>query len=255
MDIVTALDFSGKVALVTGASRGIGEAIARALAERGATVVLSSRKAEELERVRSAIASDGGRAIVVPCNTGEPEQIGALFERIDAEAGRLDIVVNNAAANPYSGPVADTPEWAFDKTVAVNVKGYFLVCQHAVRRMTAARSGAIVNVASIAAFAGLPGQTVYAMTKAAVVSLTRSLAKEVGPYGVRVNAVAPGVVRTRFSEVLTENPEVAEPLRRMTALGRFGEPEEIVGAVLYLASGLASYTTGTVVVCDGGALA
>ncbi len=255
MDVERAMDFDGKVALVTGASRGIGEAIAVALGARGATVVVSSRKAEALERVVGRIREAGGQALAVPCNTGDPAAIAALFERIDAEAGRIDVVVNNAAANPFSGPVVDTPEWAFDKTVAVNVKGYFTVCQHAARRMIAARSGAIVNVASIAAFAGLPMQAVYSMTKAAVVALTRSLAKEVGRHGVRVNAVAPGVVRTRFSEALTENPEVAEPLRRMTALGRFGEPDEIVGAVLYLASDFATYTTGTVIVCDGGALA
>ena len=255
MDVVQALDFSEKVVLVTGASRGIGEAVARAFARRGAVVVLSSRKAEALESVAAAIRGSGGRALVVQCNLGEPEAVERLYARIDEEAGRIDVVVNNAAANPFSGPVAETPEWAFDKTVAVNVKGTFLSCQQAVRRMVAAGSGSIVNVASVAAFAGLPNQAVYAMTKAAMVALTRSLAREVGRAGVRVNAVAPGVIRTRFSRALTERPEVAEPLRAMTALGRFGEPDEVVGAVLYLASDLASYTTGTVLVCDGGTLA
>lgn len=245
----------GKIALVTGASRGIGAAVASGFAAHGATVVLASRKLDALEQVVGAIEKEGGRATAMVCNTGRPEEIHGLFDRISEELGRLDILVNNAATNPFSGPVADTPEWAFDKTVAVNMKGYFLACQRAARMMVAQGSGSIINMASVAAYAALPMQTVYSMTKAAVVALTKGLAREVGPRGVRVNAIAPGVVKTHFSRALSENPEVSGALMELTALKRFGEPSEIVGAALYLASDLSSYTTGSVILCDGGSLA
>ncbi len=255
MDFTEGFGLQGKVALVTGASRGIGEAIARAFAAHGVTVVLASRKMEGLERVKNAIVSAGGRAITAVCNTGKPDQITEVFQRISDELGRIDILVNNAATNPFAGNAVDVPEWAFDKTVAVNMKGYFIASQHAARMMIEQGSGVIINIASVAALEALPMQTVYSMTKAAVLAMTRGLARELGPHGIRVNAIAPGVVKTHFSQFLADTPEIAQPLLDATALKRFAEPDEIAGAALFLASDMSSYTTGTVVVCDGGALA
>ena len=255
MDFKGDFALEGKIALVTGASRGIGEAIARGLAASGVTVVLASRKLEELEKVKEALISDGGAAIAVACNTGKPGEIAALFDRISNEFGRLDILVNNAATNPFAGLAVDVPEWAFDKTVAVNMKGYFLASQHAARMMIDQGSGVIINIASVAALVALPMQTVYSMTKAAVLAMTRGLARELGPHGIRVNAIAPGVVKTHFSKFLADSPKIAKPLLEATALKRFAEPSEIVGAALFLASDMSSYTSGTVIVCDGGALA
>ncbi|NOZ78879.1 MAG: glucose 1-dehydrogenase [Acidobacteria bacterium] len=255
MDFTRGFGLDGKIALVTGASRGIGEAIARAFAANGVTVVLASRKPEGLEKVKDSLISAGGSAIAVACNTGKPDQVAALFDRIVDEYGRLDILVNNAATNPFAGLAVDVPEWAFDKTVAVNMKGYFLASQRAARMMIDRGSGVIINIASVAGLEALPMQTVYSMTKAAVLAMTRGLARELGPHGIRVNAIAPGVVKTRFSKFLTETPEIGQPLLEATALKRFAEPAEIAGAALFLASDMSSYTTGTVIICDGGALA
>ncbi len=255
MSAAPSFDLTGRTALVTGASRGIGEAVAHGLAARGATVVLSSRRQESLDAVAAAIADAGGRALAIACHAGRPEQIDALFARIRAELGRLDILVNNAATNPWFGPALEIDEAAYDKTMEVNLKGYFLTCQRAGRMMVEQGSGAIVNVASINGLVPVPNQVVYSMTKAAVVSMTRGLAKELGPSGVRVNAVAPGLVETRFARVLVETDELRVAFHAATPLGRHAQPEEIVGAVLYLVSDAASFTTGTVLVCDGGVTA
>jgi len=188
----TEYDFNNKTAVVTGASRGIGEAIARSLARHGATVVLSSRRQERLDKVAASINEQGaGRAIPIACHTGHTDAIEALFARVQAELGRLDVLVNNAATNPYFGPATGISESAFDKTLEVNIKGYFLMAQHAARMMTEQRSGSIIG-----------------MTKAAVISMTRGLARELGPFGVRVNAIAPGLTKTRFAGALFENPEI-----------------------------------------------
>jgi len=252
----TSFDLDGKVAIVTGASRGIGEAIARGFAEHGAPVVLASRKQEALDAVAESINAEGrGRAIAIACHTGKPDQISALFDRVQSEFGRIDILVNNSATNPYFGAAVDCPESAFDKTMEVNVKGYFLMSQHAGRAMAAAGGGSIINVASIAAFSPGPFQVVYSMTKAAVANMTKGFAKELGPQGVRVNAIAPGVVGTRFAAALVENPEIMEQYNAVTPLGRIAQPQEMVGAALYLASDASSYTTGAVLVLDGGATA
>jgi NAD(P)-dependent dehydrogenase (short-subunit alcohol dehydrogenase family) len=251
-------DFSldGKTAIVTGASRGIGEAIARGLAENGATVVLSSRKQEALDAVAESINSEGkGKAIAIACHTGKPDQIAALFERVQSECGGLDILVNNSATNPYFGLAVDCPEWAYDKTMEVNLKGYFVMSQLAGKIMAEKGSGSIINVASIGGMSAGPYQVVYSMTKAAVINMTQGFAKELGPQGVRVNALAPGLVETKFAAALVENPEILEKHNEMTPLKRHAQPNEMVGAVLYLASDAASFTTGTVLVCDGGAMA
>ncbi len=245
-------DFTGKIALITGASRGIGESIARGFAVLGGKVILVARKMEGLENVAASIVNNGGDATPISCNTGHPEEIAALFTGIQNDYGRLDILVNNAATNPYYGPAIDAPEKAFDKTFEVNVKGYFLMCQYGAGLMKEQNSGSIVNIASIAGLSPVPNQVIYGMSKGAVIAMTKGLARELGPDGIRVNAVAPGVVETKFAAALKQSELIQRLVRDQTPLHRWGKPEEIVGAVLYLASELSSYTTGTVLVCDGG---
>ncbi len=248
------LDFSlaGKVALINGASRGIGEAIAQAFAAQGATVVLSSRKQDAVDKVAQAIAAEGGKALAMACHAGKAEQVDALFARIQAEFGRLDILVNNAATNPYFGPFIGASEEAFDKTFEVNCKGYFLMAQRAAQMMTEQGGGSIVNIASIEGLTPSPMMGVYSMSKAAVIMLTKVIAKELGATNVRCNCVCPGLTDTRFASVLINTPEIHDHYVQRAPMGRHAQPEEIVGAVLYLASDAASYTTGAIITCDGG---
>lgn len=249
---MTQLALAGKVSLVNGASRGIGEEIAKAFAAQGATVILSSRKQEGVEQVARAITQTGGTAVPIACHAGKAEQVDALFARIQAEFGRLDILVNNAATNPYFGPFIQAPEEAFDKTFEVNCKGYFLMAQRAARMMLEQEQGSIVNIASIEGLTPSPMMGVYSMTKAAVIMLTKVIAKELGASNVRCNCVCPGLTDTRFASVLINTPEIYQHYVQRAPMGRHARPEEIVGAVLYLASDAASYTTGAVITCDGG---
>jgi NAD(P)-dependent dehydrogenase (short-subunit alcohol dehydrogenase family) len=246
------IDLGGKVALVNGASRGIGEAIARGLAACGAQVILTSRNLDGVQAVADAIGAEGGKAVARACHAGQLEDIDALFASIQNEFGRLDVLVNNAATNPWFGPAAELPPSAFDKTVDVNLKGPYYMMSRAVPLMIASGGGSIVNVASIAALVSMSGQAVYAMTKAGLVSLTRSFAKEYGQQGVRVNAILPGVVETRLASALVENPGVQKWVSRLP-VPRFGQPEDMVAGVLFLVSDQAAYTTGTTLVMDGGA--
>jgi NAD(P)-dependent dehydrogenase (short-subunit alcohol dehydrogenase family) len=248
-------DFSlkGKVALVTGASRGIGEAIARSLAEQGADVVVAARKQESLEGVAGAITKDFGvKCLPVACHTGDPDAIGALFAKIEAEFGKLDVLVNNAATNPYFGPAITMELPAFDKTFEVNVRGYFVMSQHAARMMVKQNSGSIVNVASIAGISPGPMQCAYSMTKAAVINMTKAFAKELGSSNVRVNAICPGVVETKFASVLINTPEIYDQFITQIPLARHAQPFEMAGLAVYLASNASSYTTGAIFVSDGG---
>jgi NAD(P)-dependent dehydrogenase (short-subunit alcohol dehydrogenase family) len=241
-----------KVAIVTGASRGIGEAIARSLAEHGASVVICSRKQDSLEPVAASIRKAGGTAMPIACHTGQMAAIDALYEQVKKEFGRVDILVNNAATNPYFGPMVDIDESRYDKTFEVNVKGYFFMAQRAAKMMVDQGSGSIINIASIAGISPPPMQGVYGITKSAVIAMTKAFAKELAGVNVRSNAICPGLVETKFASVLIETPELYEHFKAHTPMGRHAQPSEMTGAVLYFASELSSYTTGAVLVCDGG---
>ncbi len=240
-----------KVLVVTGASRGIGEAIARASIEAGAKVVLASRKQADLDRVAGTLPAD--RAIALACHTGKAEDVDALFARAIERFGRVDGVVNNAATNPYFGPLIDTPDSAIDKTIEVNVRGYLYVARAFVKHArTRDGGGSIVNIASVAGIRAAPMQGIYGATKAAVISMTQTLAFELGGSNIRVNAIAPGLVETKFASAIVGNPMLRDHVVNRTPLQRHAQPAEIAGAVVYLLSDAASFTTGSVVVVDGG---
>jgi NAD(P)-dependent dehydrogenase (short-subunit alcohol dehydrogenase family) len=244
-----------RVAIVTGASRGIGEAIALRLVEEGAAVVLAARKPEALHAVVEKITGSGGRALAVPAHMGKVEDVRSLVARAVEAFGKVDVLVNNAATNPYFGPLLDTEEGAWDKTFEVNVKGYFTATREVVRHLQSRNSpGSIVNVASIMGLRAAPLQGVYGMTKAAIVSMTQTLAQELGGSGIRVNAIAPGLVDTRFAAAIVSNEELNQRIVSRTALGRVAQPDEIAGAAVYLASDASSYMTGQTLVVDGGTI-
>jgi NAD(P)-dependent dehydrogenase (short-subunit alcohol dehydrogenase family) len=238
----------GKVALVTGASRGIGKAIAGALAGAGASVLLSSRKQDALE---AAAAEIGGDVDVVAANAGDPDQAAVAVDRCIERFGGLDILVNNAATNPYFGPAVEIDLARYDKTWDVNVRGPLVWTQLAWRAAMAERGGSVINIASIGGLSVEPGIGIYNGTKAALIHLTKTLAAELAP-SVRVNAIAPGLVKTDMARALWEPGE--ERIARSLPLGRLGEPADIANAALYLASDLSSWVTGHTLVVDGGAL-
>ncbi len=247
--MVCPITLEGKVVVVTGASRGIGEEIARACSASGAAVVLAARKQEGLDAVAASIEKAGGSALPVACHTGHPDEVDALFERARREFGDVHGLVNNAATNPYFGPMLAISDAAFDKTIEVNVKGYL----YATRAFASAagRGAGIVNIASVNGMRAAPLQGVYGITKAAVISMTQTLAVELGPAGIRVNAIAPGLVETRFSAVLVADEELRARFTARTGLGRHAQPNEIAGAAVYLLSDAASYTTGATLAVDG----
>jgi NAD(P)-dependent dehydrogenase (short-subunit alcohol dehydrogenase family) len=251
---MVAFNLENKIALITGASRGIGEAIALTLAEYGAVCMLVSRKIEGLQTVQEKIEAKGGVAEIMACNMGELEQIQALFARVKSRFGRLDILVNNAATNPYFGPMLGAPESAWDKTLAVNLKGPFFMIQQAAELM-AENGGAVVNVASINAVSPAPMQGIYSITKAGVVAMTKAYAKELAPMNIRVNALLPGLTETKFASALISNEKIYDRVVERIPMQRHAQPDEMAGAVLYLVSEAASFTTGTTIVCDGGVLA
>ena len=247
-------DLSGRIALITGASRGIGEATARLLADQGAHVIISSRRQEALDPVAASIREAGGQATAIAAHQGDAEALKALMGRIEQDFGRLDILVNNAATNPYFGHILDTDSSMIDKTLQVNIKGYFELSQMAGQLMKQQKSGAIVNTASINGVK--PGwyQGIYSVTKAAVINMTQSFAKECGPLGIRVNAVLPGLTETKFASALTQNEDMLQRFLPNIPLGRVAQPEEIAPAILYLVSDAASYVTGSTLTVDGGYL-
>jgi len=252
------MDFSkisleGKVALVTGGSRGIGRASALAFADAGADVVVSSRKLPDLEGVAEEIKAKGGKALAVASHVAKIEESKALVEKVMAEFGRIDILMNNAGTNPYYGPLMDAEEWAWDITMNVNLKGPFLLSQLVARIMKEQGGGNIINTASVGGMRA--GElAIYNVTKAGLIMLTECMAKEWGQHNIRVNAIAPGVIKTRLSEQLWKEPAVGEAAMKRIALLRLGEPEEVASVVLFLASDAARYVTGETIVIDGGAL-
>ncbi|WP_018981562.1 SDR family oxidoreductase [Salinimonas chungwhensis] len=248
-------DLTGKVALVTGASRGIGEAIAHLLAAYGAHVIVSSRKQESCEQVAQAINDAGGSASAYACHVGEMEQIDSIFAHISSEYEKLDILVNNAAANPYFGHILDTDLAAYQKTVDVNIRGYFFMSVAAGKLMKEQGGGVILNTASVNGVVAGDMQGIYSITKAAVISMTKSFAKECGSLNIRVNALLPGLTDTKFASALTNNEKILKGALTQIPLGRVADPEEMAGAVLYLVSDASSYTTGATLTVDGGMLA
>jgi NAD(P)-dependent dehydrogenase (short-subunit alcohol dehydrogenase family) len=243
---------AGRVAVVTGASRGIGEAIAVAFAAAGARVVLASRKLEHVETVAARIRAAGGDALALACHTGRSAEVEALAGAVGAAFGGLDVLVNNAATSPHFGPLLEADEGQWDKTFEVNVKGYALMSRACVPLMRARGGGSILNLASVAGMVPHGGLGVYGVTKAAVLMLTRTLALELAADSIRVNALAPGLIQTRFSEALWQTPAMRERALAAIPQGRLGQPEDLVGAALYFAGDGSRFTTGAVLVVDGG---
>ncbi len=249
---MTQFDLTGKVAIVTGASRGIGEAIALAYAAAGAAVVVTSRKLENIGPVAEKIREQGGQALALAAHAGRQADAAATAAQALEAFGRIDIVVNNAATNPHFGPLLAASENQWDKIFEVNVKGYFYLIQAVAPIMRKQGGGKIINVASIAGINPAPQMGVYSVSKAAVIMLTKALAAELGPANIQVNALVPGFIRTRFSAALWSSPQLSAMLERATPQRRIADPEELTGAALYLASNASNFTTGSVLVVDGG---
>lgn len=247
-------DLTGKVALITGASRGIGQSIAEAFAASGAKVVLSSRKQQDLDEVAEQIRSAGGTALPVAAHTGSVEAITSVVEQATAAYGGIDIVVNNAATNPHFGPILTSEESHWEKILDVNVKGYFRVVKACAESMRNRGGGKVINVASVAGFEPGAMMGIYSVSKAAVIMLTKVLAAEMAQDNIQVNAIAPGFIKTRFSSVLWQTPTIHDAIMKAVPQGRMAEPEELTGIALYLASDASSYTTGSTFVVDGGQL-
>ena len=248
----TPFDLTGKVAVVTGSSRGIGRSSAELLAKLGAKVVISSRKADACEEVASGIRKDGGDAHVIACNIARRDEVEALISGSTKHYGKIDILVCNAAVNPYYGPLLDISDEAFDKIMGSNVKSNIWLCALAIPQMAERGNGSIVIISSIGGLRGSPVIGAYGISKAADFSLCRSLAGEWGPKGVRVNCVAPGLVKTDFAKALWEDEERLKRRTAGTPLRRIGEPDEIAGAVAYLGSDASTFMTGQTIVVDGG---
>ncbi len=255
MDYKKLLDFTGKIAFVSGSSRGIGEAIARGFAANGAHVIVSSRDQDACEAVASDIRDSGGLATAKACHAGRMEDVKATFAWIKETFGALDVLVNCGGTNPFYGMIGDTPEKAFDKTIDVNLKGPFYLSAEAVNMMKDAGGGAIVNVASINALSPGDKQGIYSMTKAAMINMTKAYAREYGRFGIRVNAICPGLVDTKMTAVFKADENVLKSFTDSFPIQRMGQPEDMVGGVLYLASDAAGFTTGTSLIMDGGVTA
>jgi NAD(P)-dependent dehydrogenase (short-subunit alcohol dehydrogenase family) len=245
-------DLSGKVAIVTGSSRGIGRAIAERMAEHGARVVVSSRKPDACEPVAQAIRDKGGEAVVVPCNISRKEELQTLVDRTDQHWGGIDVLVCNAAVNPYYGPSAGISDEAFDRIMGSNVRSNFWLANMVIPGMVQRGGGSIVIISSIGGLRGSATLATYAVSKAADMQLARNIAVEWGPKNIRANCIAPGLVRTDFARALWENPDLYRKRTKQTPLQRIGEPDEIAGAAVFLAAPSGSFTTGQTIVVDGG---
>ncbi len=244
-----------KVAIVTGGSRGIGRAIAIGMAEEGAHVVVAARKMSDLEEVAAEIRERGRRALPVAANLTRKEDIDSVVDAAVKEFGRIDILVNNAATNIALAPLVNVDPAVWDKTMDLNLKGPFLMCQAVGKVMMKNNYGRIVNISSRGGVKAFPDMGIYSISKAGVIMLTRVLAHELAPYGIRVNCIAPGLVQTRFSEALWNDPERSARSTAASALKRFAQPEELVGAAVFLASEASSFITGETILVDGGSMA
>ncbi len=242
----------GKVALITGASKGIGEAIAHGLAAFGASVVVSSRKQDAVDAVAAAIREAGGDATAIAANVGDADDIEALVAATVEACGGLDILVNNAAANPVYGPLQNTDARAFDKIVDVNLKGPFELAKLAHPLMKSRGGGSIINVSSIGGLVPESNIGIYSVSKAAIISLTKAMAQDWGGDNIRANAICPGLIRTRFSEALWSDADTSARFVERIALGRIGEPGDLVGLAVYLASDASAYCSGAYFLVDGG---
>ncbi|HJO12301.1 MAG: SDR family oxidoreductase [Gammaproteobacteria bacterium] len=241
-----------KVAIITGSTKGIGKAIAVRMAEQGAKVVISSRNQDACDEVAGEISGQGGEALAIACNINYQEQLQNLVEQTKQQLGGIDILVCNAALNPYFGPSQDIPDALFDKVMHANIGSVHRLCQLVLPDMAAAGGGAVIIVSSIGGLKGTPNLGAYAISKAADMQIARNLAVEWGPSNIRVNCIAPGLVRTEFARALWENPEIYEATVTRYPLRRIGEPDEIAGAAVLLASDAGSFTTGQTIVIDGG---
>jgi dehydrogenase/reductase SDR family protein 4 len=245
-------NLEGKVAIVTGASKGIGEAIAESLAEAGAKVVVSSRKKDKVDEVAKRLTENGGEAIGIAANVGNTEDVENLIEKTIAHFGGVDILINNAATNPVFGPVTDTDLSAFDKIMDVNLKGPFYLSQLAFKSMKARGGGSIVNISSVEGLSPGFGLGVYSVSKSALIMLTKVMAKEWGGYNIRANVICPGLIKTKFSEALWNNDKTMDMVMRKQPIKRIGQVEDLVGLTLLLSSDAGSYSTGSVFTVDGG---
>lgn len=243
---------AGKVAIITGASRGIGRAIAERFAQAGANVVISSRKLAAVQQVADGIKASGGEALAIQAHTGKTEDIQGMVKKTWEHFGRLDILVNNAATNPHFGPLLAADEGQWDKILDTNAKGIFRTCQASLPYMKAQGSGKIINIISVSGLQPTPGLGLYGVSKAAVLMLTKVLAMELGADNIQVNAIAPGVIKTRFSQLLWDTPQIAAPILSRLPLGRFGEPDEVAQMALFLAAPASDYVTGSIFIVDGG---
>jgi NAD(P)-dependent dehydrogenase (short-subunit alcohol dehydrogenase family) len=247
---------TGKVAVITGGSRGIGRSIAEEYARRGAKVVITARKADELEETARAIREEGGDVTAIPGHAAKEDAVDAMLDEVMRKHGRIDILVNNAATNVAFAPMLELEPAAYDKTLEINLRAPFILSQKVVRlSMQPNHSGAIINLCSVASLKAEPFMGAYNVSKAGLWMLTRVMAKELGGMGIRVNAIAPAVIKTRFSKVLYETDEIRQGAEKAAALGRIGEWNEVAGAAVFLASDAASYVTGTIIGVDGGTLA
>lgn len=249
---MTSFDLTDRRALVTGGSRGIGLAIAQALGEHGATLTITGRKVDSLQAATVQLRQAGVLAQPFTCHQGEPDAIRDLFRSLDSRGWTPDVVVINAATNPVLGPLLDLDLAAWEKVLAVNLTGALVTAQEAGRRMQKAGKGSLIVVASIAGIDPVPDLGAYSISKAGVIGMMKALAKELGASGVRVNAIAPGLVETKFSAALLADPERYRQMMGHVPLGRHGQPGDVAGAAVFLASDASGYITGQVLVVDGG---
>ena len=248
-------DLSGRVAIITGGSRGIGRSIAEEFARRGAKVVITARKQDELDETAAAIKAEGGDIVAIASHAARDDDVDALLSQVMEAHGRIDILVNNAATNVAFTPFKDLPVAAWDKTLELNLRAPFVISQKVVNRTMEKTGGNIINMCSVASFKADPMMAAYNVSKAGLVMLTKVLARELGGYGIRVNGIAPAVIKTKFSKVLYETDEIRKRAEEASALGRVGEWNEVAGAAVYLASDASSYVSGSVITVDGGTLA